>query len=78
MMPALDAIPQIDFAVVIITTQIIAARIITTKTITTKIIITTKIVGERPKVMEIDVTDTIEEAVSVPGCRTRQEIQLRA
>jgi hypothetical protein len=84
-MLALDIFPQIDFAVVIITTKLITAKIITTKIIITtklitakiittkiiaaKIIITTKIIGDSPEIMDIDVTDTIEEAVNTINVR---------
>lgn len=84
MMLPLDIIPQNDIAGVIITTEIMTMKTIMAKniTITTMTIMTksiaTKIIGERPEVMEIDVTDTIEEAVNGPGCRARQEVQLRA
>jgi hypothetical protein len=68
-MLALDIFPQIDFAVVIITTKLITAKIITTKIIAAKIIITTKIIGDSPEIMDIDVTDTIEEAVNTINVR---------
>jgi multidrug efflux pump subunit AcrB len=79
-MLALDLFPKIDFPAVIITTMIIVMTktiittmsIIMTKTIiTTKMtmIITTKLIGASPRIMEVDVTGTIEEAVNTMNVR---------
>ena len=76
MMFPLDLIPQNDIVAVIITTEIMIGIIMikTTTRTTTKITTTgtmTKINGERPEVIEIDVTDTSENAGNGLGCRVR-------
>ena len=69
-MPALDLLPKIDFTVVVITIKIITtkiismAKIIMTKIISMAKIITTRLIDDRPEIREVDVTDTIEEAVN--------------